>query len=85
MSTAAVHLLVRVIRGRVLHQRDLVAKPGSESNGWLHAGVLDEPNDDQPLDAVLLELQVEIGVCETAGAPMFLCHNITRLRLEPTA
>jgi len=32
--------------------------------------VRDQPDDDELMDAVLLELQVQIGVGKAAGAPM---------------
>src|SRR5215469_7716866 len=34
------------------------------------------------MDAVLLELQVQVGVGEAAGTPVFLCDNITLRRHE---
>src|SRR5689334_8845455 len=34
------------------------------------------------MDAVLLELQIQIGVGEAAGTPMFRGHDLTRLRRE---
>src|SRR5262249_17953876 len=46
------------------------------------AGMSDESDDDELMDAVLLELQVQVGVGEAAGTPVFLCHNLTWLRHE---
>src|SRR5262249_23087157 len=34
-------------------------------------------DDDELMDAVLLELQVQVGVGEAAGTPVFLCDNLT--------
>src|SRR5262249_49198213 len=42
----------------------------------------DESDDDELMDAVLLELQVQVGVGEAAGTPVFLCDNLTWLRHE---
>jgi len=39
-----------------------------------------QPDDDQLVDAVLLELQIQVGVGETAGAPMFLSDDLTGRR-----
>jgi hypothetical protein len=41
-----------------------------------------QPNDDQPMDAVLLELQIQVCVGETARAPMFLYDDFARRRHE---
>src|SRR5499425_1989776 len=35
----------------------------------------DESDDDELMDAVLLELQVQVGVGEATGTPVFLCDN----------
>ena len=72
-----VHHLVRVVRGRVLHHGDLVAQLGGVANGRFDAGVRDHPDDDELMSAVFLELQVQVGVGEAAGAPIFLCDNLT--------
>ena len=42
----------------------------------------DEPYDDELVDAVLLELQVLVGVGEATGTPVFLCDNLTWRRRE---
>jgi hypothetical protein len=39
-----------------------------------------QPNDDQLMDPVLLELQIQIGVSEAAGAPMLRRDDLARLR-----
>src|SRR5262249_11281993 len=39
-------------------------------------------DDDELMDAVLLELQVQVGVGEATGTPVFLCDNLTRRRHE---
>jgi hypothetical protein len=64
------HLLIRVIRRRVLYHRDLVAELGGKANGRFDAGMGYEPDEDELMDAVLLELQIQIGVGEAAGTPM---------------
>src|SRR5215470_15755913 len=42
----------------------------------------DESDDDELMDAVLLELQVQVGVGEAAGTPVLLCDDLTRRRRE---
>src|SRR5262245_22061269 len=42
----------------------------------------DEPDDDQPLDAVPLELQVQICVGEATGTPMLCGDNLAWLGRE---
>src|SRR5215813_12216994 len=66
------HHLVRVVRGRVLHHGDLVAQLGGVANSRFDAGVRDQPDDDELMGAVLLELQVQVGVGEAARTPVFL-------------
>jgi len=44
-----------------------------------------EPDDDELVDAMLFELQIQIGVGKAAGTPMLEGHDITRLRSEFTA
>jgi len=57
-----VHHLVRVIRRRVFYNRDLIARLGGEANGRFDAGVRDQTDYDELMDAVVLELQVKVGV-----------------------
>src|SRR5262249_41558399 len=42
----------------------------------------DESDDDELMDAVLLELQVQVGVGEATGTPVFLRDNLTWRRHE---
>jgi hypothetical protein len=79
---SGVHRLIRVIRGRVLYHRDLVAKLSGKADGCLHARVCDEPDDDELMNAVLLQQQIEISVGEAAGAPMLLGNHLARPGLE---
>jgi hypothetical protein len=44
--------------------------------------VCDEANDDEPVDAVPLELEIQVGVGKAARAPVFERHDIARLRGE---
>src|SRR5262249_8355385 len=73
---SGVHHLVRVIGDRVSHHRDVVTELGSIPDRRFDAGMRYQPDDDQPMDAVLLELQIQVGVGETAGAPMFLSDDL---------
>ena len=49
------HVPIRVVHGRVSYSRDLVAKLGGIANGRVTAGMCDESDDDELVDAVLLE------------------------------
>ena len=51
-----VHLLIRVVRGRVFDHRDLVTKLRGKAHRRFDARVGDEPDDDELVDAVLFEL-----------------------------
>ena len=42
----------------------------------------DESHDDELMDAVSLELHIQIGVGKATGTPMLLGHDIARLRGE---
>ena len=61
------HLVGRVVCSRVLDHRDLVPELGGEANGCLHARVRNEPDDDESMDSMLLELRIEIGIGKAAG------------------
>src|SRR5262245_35419846 len=45
----------------------------------------DEPDDDELVDAVLLELQIEVRVGEAARAPVLRSDDLARPGLEPGA
>src|SRR5262249_33778718 len=53
---SGVHLFIRVIRRRVFDQRDLVTKLGGKANGRFDTGMRYQTDDDELVDAVLLEL-----------------------------
>ena len=59
------------IRGRVLDHRDVVAKFCSEPYRRLDARVCVEPDHDESLDAVSLELEIQIRVGKATRAPVF--------------
>jgi len=44
--------------------------------------VCDEAHDDELMDAVLLELQIQVRVGEAAGTPMFLRDDLSRRRRD---
>src|SRR5208337_4815459 len=54
----------------------------AEAAGRLDAGVGDHTDQDDATNAVLLELQIEIGVGEAARSPMLVDNDIARLGLE---
>src|SRR5262249_28624357 len=69
-------------RRRVLHHGDFIAELSGIANGCFNASMRNEPDDDEFMDAVFLELQIQIGVSEAAGAPMLLDNNFAGLRRE---
>jgi hypothetical protein len=79
---SGVHCLIRVIRRRVPYHRDVVAQLGGKANGRFDAGMRYQADHDEPVDAVVLELQIQIRVGEAAGAPMLLDDNVTWLGRE---
>src|SRR5262249_11137700 len=80
-----VHLLVRVTRGRIFHHRDLVAKLSAVAYGRLHTGMRDESDDNELMNAVLLELQIQVSVGKAAGTPVLEGHDVAHLRCELAA
>src|SRR6516225_1974088 len=80
-----VHLLVRVTRGRVLHHRDLVAKLRAVAYGRLQARMRDESDNNELMNAKLLELQIQIGVGKATGTPVLQGHDVAHLRCELAA
>src|SRR5262249_9811020 len=80
---SGVHMVFRVIHGRVFYHRDRVADLSSKTNRPLDDGMRDKPDDDEPMDAVLFKLQIQIGVGKATGTPMLRGDNLTWLRLEP--
>src|SRR5215468_11591429 len=64
------HLRIRVIRRRVLYHYDLVAKLSPITNSCLHTGVRYESRDNELMDAVFLELEIQIRVGKATGTPM---------------
>src|SRR5580700_11756341 len=81
----SVHVFIGVARGRVFHHRDLIAEFGGMANGGLHTGVRDQSDDDDFVNAVLLELHIQIRVGKAAGTPMLRSHDIAGVRFEPGA
>src|SRR5262249_7975051 len=79
---SGVHLLVGVVRGRVFHDRNLVAEFSRKANGCFDAGMRDQSDDDELMDAVVVELQIQIRIGEAAGTPVLRGDNLARFRLE---
>ncbi len=77
-----VHHLFGKSGGGVLDQRDVIPELRGEPAGAFDTGVGQHADDDHPDDAALLETKVEIGVGESARAPVFLYHDVVRLRGE---
>src|SRR5262249_15310257 len=64
-------------RRRILNDGDVITELGGEAHSRFDAGMRDEADDDELMDAVLLELQVQVGVGEATGTPMLLGDNLT--------
>lgn len=60
------HVVIGVTYGRIFHSGDLVAKLRSVADSCLHTCVCDEPDNNDLINTVSLELQIQIRVRETA-------------------
>ena len=80
-----VQVFIGVACSRVFHHRDLIAELGGIANGGLRTGARDQTHDDELVNAVFLDLQIQIRVAETAGTPMLRSHDIARVRFETGA
>ncbi len=74
---SGLHLCIRVIRRRIPYHRHFVAKLSGEANNRFNAGMRYEPNNDELMDTMLLELQIQICVGEATRTQML----IRRLKL----
>jgi hypothetical protein len=63
-SSCRLQLSIRIVGSRVLDHCDVVAKLGGKPNCCLHTGVCDEARHDKLVNAVLLELQIQISIGE---------------------
>lgn len=61
---SSVHVFLGIAGGRVLDHRDLITQLGAIANSGFHTRVRDQSHDDHFVDAVLLELQIQIGIGE---------------------
>jgi hypothetical protein len=68
--------------GGVFDQGDVVPQFPAEAAGRLDAGVGDHADQDNAADAVLLELQIEVGVGEAARSPVLEGNDVAGLGLE---
>src|SRR5690349_2290100 len=82
---SSAHLRVRVTRGRVPHHRYIVSELRGIADRRLHTSVRDESHHDELMDSVSLELQIQVGIGETTGAPMFQRDDIPVARHELAA
>ena len=76
------HVFIRIIRSRVSYHRDLIAELCGKANRRFDAGMRYEADNDELMNAVLLELQIQIGIGKAAGAPMLGCDDVDWLRLK---
>src|SRR5207244_8389924 len=65
-----VHAFCIECSGRILDQRDVVAKLHAEASGGFDAGVRYKTDQDDFLDSPLCELGVEISIGEAALSPV---------------
>ena len=75
------HLLREGSR-RIGDQGHMIAQFHREAARGFNARIGQEANDDDLLDAILLELLVEVRVGKTALSPMFLDNDVAGLRHE---
>src|SRR5215831_16397947 len=66
-----VHRLVRIIRSRVPDHCDVVAQFRGKAYRRFDTRVCDEPDDDEPLDAVPLELEIQVRIGKAARAQRY--------------
>src|SRR5262249_4143977 len=52
------------------------------TNGRFNASMRNQPDDDELMNAMFIQLQIKVGVGEAAGAPMLLGDNFTWRRHE---
>ena len=64
------HLYVRIVCCRVPYHRYFVAKFKRITDSCFHTRVCDQSDDDELMDAMFLELQIQIRVSEPTGTPM---------------
>src|SRR5215510_2056462 len=76
------HFVPAVAANGIVHQRDFVPQLRRIANGRVDAGVHAQADHDQLMNAVLLELQIEVGVGKAAGAPVLLSDDFSRSRRE---
>ena len=73
------HLLHRVTRCRVFQHRNLVPELGSKAYRGLHARVRYKAYNNELMNTMRLELEIQIGIGKTAGAPMLERHDVAGL------
>ena len=71
-----VHLFIRVICGRVFYHGDLVAELSGKAYSRFDAGMCYESDDNELMDAMLFELQIQIGIGKATGTPMLRGDNL---------
>ena len=60
----------------------MIPELGTSARGRLDAGVRRHANEDDLLDAALLEVEVEVSISNAVLAPMRLDHDVARLRCQ---
>src|ERR1700722_1295007 len=73
------HHLPRERGGRVPNQRDMVSKFLRVTRCRLGTGIGEQPHENDVADAVLFQLQIEIGVREPARGPMLFDDDVAVL------
>src|SRR5262249_23085177 len=64
------HQLTRESGGRITNQGDVIAELHGEARRRIDARIGKQPGEDRVTDAVLRELQIQVGVGEAALSPV---------------
>jgi hypothetical protein len=62
-----VHHFVRERGGGIAHQRHMIAEFHGEPGCRLHAGIGEQSDNDHMRDTLLLQQEIEVGICEPLG------------------
>src|SRR5271170_3872788 len=74
------HLFPLIAGGRLLYEGDVISELNSETHGRVDTGIGTKTNHNQLVHSKPLELEIQVGVREAAGTPVFLRHYFTRKR-----
>jgi hypothetical protein len=77
---SSVHHFVRESGGGIAHQRHVIAELHGEPGCRLDAGIGEQSDDDHLRDALLLQQEIEVDICEPLGdlAPRYIVDVFRR-------